>query len=283
MGGMLFSLLLLLLLPSRVQAQRDSVPHIVAGKFDWAKFKQDAKAPVFQQNDMAIYVLRKDSLGEMISQEKNGDWIKDFHFVDVNGDRYLDAFYCGATKAKGGYYSYFMLADTGLRYPICLQAPGYIHALQPSKQGIAFIIRDDAHDKGYLHTVTEYYFDYATRKLDTGWQLQMLSTTEVPSMGGREAFELHYPTELRTTARVINDGPTDYDQDGKPESIGNVVARLDAGTPLFRCAELDIDGRKWSFVVLLRTPAQNVLFRPLKGVRMAYAGWILTEALVAGR
>jgi hypothetical protein len=273
----------LLLLPLVNCAQQDTIPRIVAGKFDWAQFKKEVNAPVFQQNDMAIYVLRKDSLTELISKEENANWIKDFHFVDVNGDRYLDAFYCGATAAKGGYFTYFMQADTGLNYPIRLQAPGYVHQLTPSKEGLEFILRDDAHGKGYLHKITEYYFDWKTKQLKTGWQLQMLSTTEVPLMRKPEAFALHYPTELRSTARPVNDPPVDYNQDGKPEALGNVVAVLEAGTPLFRLAETESASGKWSFVIVLATPTKKHIFQPLKDVKMAYAGWILTDALGGGK
>jgi hypothetical protein len=261
-------------------AQRDSIPHIVAGKFDWSQFKQAVNAPVFQQNDMAIYVLRKDSLMELISKEENSNWIKDFHFIDINADRWLDAFYCGPTKARGGYYTYFMLADTGLRFPIKLSAPGYVHTLTPGKEGLEFILRDDAHGKGYLHTISEYYYNYKTAKLDMGWQVQMLSTTEVPIMRQPERFVLHYPAELRASARVVNEPAVDYNQDGKPESIGNVVAMVDAGMPLLRVAELDIDGRGWSFVLMLATPLKNPIFQPIPDMRMAYAGWVLTEALI---
>ncbi len=272
-------ILLLFILPFWVLAQRDTIPHIVTGQIDWTRFKQEMKAPVFQQNDMAIYILRKDSLGELISKEENAHWIQDFHFADVNNDRWLDAFYSGVTKAKGGYYTYFMQADTNLQFPVRMQAPGYVHQLTPSKNGLEFILRDDAHGKGYLHTITEYYLDFATHKLDTGWQLQMLSTTEVPIMRQAEAYELHYPTELRATPRIVDAPPVDHDQDGKPESIGNVVAQLDAHQPLFRLAENELNGHKWSFVVVLSTPTLHPVLRPLKSVRMAYAGWIASEAL----
>jgi hypothetical protein len=270
---------LLLGLPVAGRAQRDSIPHIVSGKFDWDKYKQEVNAPVFQQNDLAVYVLRKDSLMGMIAQEESAAWIKDFHFIDINGDRWLDAFYCGATKARGGYQTYFMLADTGLRYPICLDAQGYVHALNPSRSGLEFIIRDDAHGKGYLHTITEYYFTYRSKKLDIGWQLQLLSTTEVPIMRQPEVFELHYPTELRTSPHVIHEPPADYNQDGRPEAVGNVVTPLDAGQPLLRVAAQEVAGQQWSFVIVLTTPSKNQVFKPIQGVRMAYAGWIVTDAL----
>ena len=273
------ALILILVLPFWAMAQRDSVPHIVTGEIDWAGWKRELKAPDFQQNDMAIYILRKDSLGELISKEEDAHWIQDFHFADVNHDRWLDAIYCGATKAKGGYYTYFMQADSNLQYPVRLRAPGYVHRLDASKQGLEFILRDDAHGKRYLHTITEYYFDFATHKLDTGWQVQMLSTTEVPIMGQAVPFELHFPTELRATPRTVDAPPVDHNQDGKPESIGNVVAQLDARQPLLRLAEHELNGRKWSFVVVLSTPSKNAILQPLQGVRMAYAGWIVTEAL----
>lgn len=260
-------------------AQRDTVPHIVTGMIDWAQFKKSLNAPTFQQNDMTAYITRKDSLGALISEEESSAWTKDFHYADVNGDRYLDAFFSGATKSKGGYYTYFMLADTGLRFPIKLEAPGYIHKITPRKDDIEFILREDAHGKGYLHKITEYDYQYKASKLTMGWQVQMLSNTEVPIMHRHEPYSLRLPTELRSAPRAVNEPPMDYNADGKFESVGNVVAQLDAGTPLLRYAENEINGVKWSFVLVLKAPIKNPIFQPLPAIQMAYAGWILTEAI----
>jgi hypothetical protein len=260
-------------------AQRDSIPRIVTGKIDWVKVKKEMKAPVFQQNDLAIYVLRKDSLGELISKEENANWIKDFHFIDVNGDRYIDAFYSGATKAKGGYYTYFMRSDTGLQYPIKLQAPGYVHALKSDPKGLELILRDDAHGKGYLHTITEYYYHYFLDSLEIGWQLQMLGTTEVPIMGQGIPFVLKYAGQMRSTPKLLNEPPVDFESDGKYDMTGNVVATMHPGMKGLRFAETVADGRKWCFVILMETPKGAHVFKPMKGVKMAYAGWIMQESL----
>jgi hypothetical protein len=267
----------MLFLSGELFGQRDTVPHIVTGRFDWAQFKKEMQAPAFQQNDLAIYILRKDSLGDLISQEENGNWIQDFHFVDVNRDRYLDAFYSGATKAKGGFYTYFMRAAADLTYPIKLQASGYVHLLKPDSAGVEFILRDDAHGKGYLHTITEYYYHFRKDSLDTGWQLQMVSTTEVPALAQPQAFVLKYPIQLRTSPRLLNEPPMDYNQDGKNETTGNVVANLEPGLRGFRFAEKEANGQKWSFVVLFDTPKGTHVFKPLKIVQMAYAGWIIEQ------
>jgi hypothetical protein len=270
---------ILFVLPLALAAQSDTIPHIVSGQLDWVKYKQSVNAPVFQQNDMAVYILRKDSLGELISQEQNANWIRDFHFFDLNGDRQLDAVYSGSTRAKGGYYTYCMLADTGLRFPIVLEAPGYVHQLNPQPKGLELLLREDAHDKGYLHKISAYYLDFISRKSRILWQLQMLSTTEVPLMHAPQVFALHYPTELRTTPRILNTPPMDYDQNGQAESTGNVVASLAAETPGLALAEQDIDGQQWTFVIMLATPAKHALFQPISGVQMAYAGWVLRTAI----
>ncbi|HEX2898721.1 MAG TPA: hypothetical protein VHS96_03275 [Bacteroidia bacterium] len=269
--------LLALAAPLWSLAQRDTVPHIVSGMMDWARYKQQMGAPVFQQNDMAIYILRKDSLGELISQEENAGWIKDFHFMDVNGDRYLDAFYCGSTKARGGHYTYFMRADAGLNYPIKLQAPGYVHQLKGDPKGLEIILRSDAHGKGYLHTVTEYYYYFEADSLEMGWQLQMVSTTEVPIMRSPTAFVLKTPNQLRTTPKLSNEPPVDYDQDDKYDGAGNIVAILEPGLRGFKLAERLVDGNLWSFVTVFDTPRGKHLFKPVPNAQMAYAGWILEQ------
>lgn len=267
------------LLPAWAWAQTDTIPRVAAGMFDWARFKQEMKAPLFQQNDMAIYILRKDSLMEMIAQEENAAWIKDFHFVDVNGDRWLDAVYSGETKSKG-FFTYFMLADTGLRFPVRLAAPGYVHLLRPSKTGVEFILREDAKAKGaYLHKVTQYFYRYDSARVDTGWQVQLLATTEVPILRKAEVFELKEPADLRAQSRIVNAPPMDHDQDGKPETAGNLVAQLEAGMPLLRYAEVEHDGHKWSFVLVLATPTRKSIFRPMPGIDTAIAGWVPTEAI----
>lgn len=278
-GWPVWAWILLGLLPVGVWGQRDSVPHLVTGKFDWEGFKRELKAPPFQQHDMTIYVLRKDSLMDLISEEEDAGWMRDWHFVDVNGDRWLDAFYSGSTKARGGYHTYFMRAGAGMSYPIKLDAPGYVHLLKPDAKGLEFILREDAHEKGYLHRITEYYYFHAEDSLAIGWQLQMVSTTEVPALGSPRAFALQHPTQLRTSPKLLNVPPIDYDQDGKHEATGNVVAHLDAGLHGIRVAEKEADGKGWSFVVLLDSLSKVHVFQPQKGVRMAYAGWVLSEAM----
>lgn len=271
-----------LVLPFACMAQRDSVPHIVAGLFDWAAFKQQVKAPQFQQNDLAIYVLRKDSLGELISQEENSNWIRDWHFIDINDDRYVDAFYSGATKAKKGFYTYFMRCDTGMRFPIKLAAPGYVHSLKPSKMGVEFILRDDAQSPRYLHTVSEYFFSFSGDTISRGWQLQMVSTTDVPQLGPMTAIVLKAGGQLRTSPKVTNEPPMDYNGDGKPEMVGNVVANLAPGLRGYRTATREVNGEKWSFIVLLDTPKPPHVFQPIDKLQMGYAGWVLDATITGG-
>jgi hypothetical protein len=269
--------LLVLTAPFWGLAQRDTVPHLVTGILDWSRFKKEMGAPVFQQNDMAIYVLRKDSLTELISQEENAAWIKDFHFVDVNKDRHLDAFYCGATKALGGYHTYFMRADAGMNYPVKLSAPGYVHSLKVEPNGLEFILRADASAKSYLHCISEYYYFFGKDSLSMGWQLQMVSTTEVPFLNSPKPFTLAIPNQLRTTPKLLNEPPVDYDQDDKYDAAGNIVAVLESGLHGFKLAEKLVDGNLWSFVILTDTPRGKHIFKPIPKANMAYAGWILEQ------
>lgn len=257
----------------------DSLPRIVAGKFDWEAYKQKINATRFQQNDLSIYVLRKNNLSEMISKEENADWIMDWHFFDVNHDRYLDAFYSGATKVRGGYHSYIMLADTGLSYPIIFDAPGYVNDFRPDKEGINLILREDAHGKGYLHKISSYRIDFKSDTAFCLWQLQLVSTTEIPVLGLPEAVQIQQPSQLRTSPQLLNAPAADLDQDGKPDVAGNVIAALEPLTPCFKLAEFKADDFDWSFVLVLNTPKNNHVFQPVKGLRMAYGGWVLTQAL----
>ena len=276
-------LFFVMLLSSSLFAQdtglADSIPRIVQGKVDWVAYKKKINAPAFQQNDLAIYVLRKNGLTEMITKEENANWIQDWHFFDVNNDRYLDAFFSGQTKMRGGYYTYIMLADTGLSYPIKFEAPGYIHAFQPDKKGIDLTLREDAHGKGYLHKIGQYRVDYEKDTSFCLWQVQMVSVTDVPALHQPEAAEVQLPTQLRTSSQLINEPSTDYDQDGIADGAGNVIALLSPKTPCFRLAEAREGDMQWSFVLVLGELKKGHVFQPIPDLQMAYAGWVLTEAL----
>jgi hypothetical protein len=276
--------LLFCLLPLCTIAQNDTVPRLVAGKFDWVAFKQRIKAPAFQQKDLTGYIMRKDSLTDMLIQEESATWMNDWHFFDVNADRQLDGVYSGATKAKG-MYSYFVMGDSNLTYPVRLKTQGYVHGFDPGKDGIDIVTRTDAHAKEYLHIISAYFYRYATKKATLTWQLQMVSTTEVPETRSPEALTLRLSTQLRTSPRLVNDPAIDYNQDDKPDGLGNIIATLDHGMKTFRLAETETAGKAWSFVLVFDTPAGKHMFKPITPapgqppVRMAYAGWVLTEAL----
>ena len=257
----------------------DRIPGIVEGKLDWQAYKKLIHAPTFQQNDLSIYVLRKSGLTEMITKEENADWMQDWHFFDVNNDRHLDAFYSGATKMRGGFHTYIMLADTGLSYPVKFDAPGYVNTFNPDKNGISLTLREDAHGKSYLHKIAQYRIDYAKDSSICLWQVQMVSTTEVPIMHAGKAAQVQLPTQLRSSAHLLNEPSMDFDQDGKADATGNVLGMLTPKTPCLRLAETRAEDHEWSFVLVLEAPQKGHVFQPNQGVKTAFAGWVLTEAL----
>lgn len=128
-------------------------------------------------------------------------------------------------------------------------------------KGLEFILRADAVAKSYLHRISEYYYFYSEDSLHMGWQLQMVSTTEVPFMNSPKPFTLAIPNQLRTTPKLQNEPPVNYNQDDKYDGAGNIVAVLESGLHGFKLAEKLVEGNLWSFVILTDTPRGKHIFQ----------------------
>jgi hypothetical protein len=272
----------LLILPAfHLQAQTDSLPRLVKGRMDWKPYA--ARAPRrMNQKDYAVYMVRVNGLHEWFETEPDQSWINDFHFFDLNGDRIPDGFYSGPTKYYQGDHTMLMLGDSSLKYPVTFSEPGYLYSFTPSDSGVDMTLVKEASGLEYRTSVSRYFYSYAADSASKLWEAQYISTTELPpSRYPHQAFALHLPTYLRTSPEIRNEPGVDYDQDGRPDGLGNIVAELKAGMPLFRVWEESRGGMNWSFVMVMAAPENSPLFPPVGKAKwpIARCGWIPSEAL----
>lgn len=273
------SFLVLLLLTSPLLAQKDSLPKLVKGRFDWTPY-QNLAPKRMNQKDYAIYMVRMNGLEQWFETEPNQDWIQDFHFFDVNKNLFPDAVYSGPTEYFKGDQTLLMFGDSSFKYPLAFSAPGYIHNFVTTTEGIEMsLVEEPAGDEFRVH-IRHFFYDYAADSARQLWQLQYLSTTQVPEFfQAHEAFSLRETTYLRTSPELRNDPPIDYDGDEKPDGLGNVVSQALAGQTLFRVHRADYAGESWSFVLLLDPPGGKSLFQVTAAPINAYAGWIPSAAI----
>ena len=273
--------LLLLLFSGHLMAQNDSLPLLAKGRMSWEPYAALAPARM-NQKDYAMYMVRVNGLYEWFETEPDQSWIDDFHFFDVNGDRIPDGVYSGTTKYYKGDRTMLMFGDSSLKYPLAFSEPGYVQDFVPSDSGIVLTLVQEPFGVEYRVYVRQYFYDYAADSARQLWEAQYVSTSEVPAFFQEyQPFALKKPTYLRTSPEVRNEPAIDYDQDERPDGLGNIVAELQPGMPLFRLGEKSGANGNWSFVMLMQLPEGKHMFQaPLRGdVPAGFCGWIPSEAI----
>lgn len=271
----------LVLMAGKLMGQSNDLPKLAKGRMNWDKYKKLAPQRM-NQKDYAMYMVRMNGLYEWFETEPDQSWIEDFHFFDVNGDRIPDGIYTGTTQYFKGDQTMLMLGDSALSYPLTFSEPGYVQRFVPSDSGIDMTLVREPSGTEYRVFVKRYFYSYAADSARQLWETQYVSTTEIPEyLHDHEPFELKLPTFLRSTPEILNETAVDYDQDGEPDGLGNVVAELKPGAPLFRLWQESGNGQNWSFVMLMEAPQGQHLFRlqPNSKVPTGYCGWILSEAI----
>lgn len=273
--------ILLVLLGGDALAQQNNLPKLKKGRMNWESYGKLAPQRM-NQKDYAMYMVRVNGLYKWFETEPDQSWIDDFHFFDVNGDRIPDGVYTGATKYYKGDQTMLMFGDSSLKYPMKFSEPGYVNLFIPSDSGIDLTLVREPSGTEYRVFVRQYFYSYAADSARQLWESQYISTTEIPSyLHDHEAFEVQLPTYLRTSPEVLNEPGIDYDQDGSVDGLGNVVADLKPGQPMFRLWQESKNGQNWSFVMLMQAPEGKHLFKIPSNdkVPTAYCGWILSEAI----
>lgn len=272
-------LVLACLLFLSAQAQVDTIPRIVASQLDWVRFT--ASAPKFQQKDLTVRVVRLNDLAVMYSQETSPAWQNDWHYVYLDKDHLLDAIYCGQTKYNKGWRTIVAMGDSAYRYPISLNLSGYVSSLRHDSTGLELIQRRDPGEKEYITEITHHYYNFRTDSAQSRWQLRFVSSTEIPELGPQpDLHTLRLTAQLRTSPRQVTEPAIDYDQDGRVDAAGNVVAEFAPGARLRRYAVVRQGDLEWSFVVIYAAPKAGSVLKASTHPKCAYAGWIPSGAFL---
>ncbi len=263
-------------------AQKDTIPRIVEGKVDWETTKGKLGAPIFNQKDVVMYMVRKEGLGTWFNDETSDAWVNDFHFIYLNGDQHLDAIYDGSTAYHLGAYFRLSIGDTTLSYPATFESRGYAARFYADKAGIGYIVRKDAYGADYLLVLSSYYYDYGRKSNDLVWEVAVVGDEQAPVGTLREQVVVKEPVQMRIAPEVVNDGGIDLDQDGKEDLNGNVSAVFDRGATFIRTLQKKGgDGQNWSFVIALDTPKEDFAYgtgADPDRKRFA-AGWVHSDKL----
>lgn len=261
------------------QAQVDTLPRFVASQLDWVRFK--AGAPKFQQKDLTVRIVRLNQLTKLYEQESSPAWQDDWHFVFLDKDRLLDGIYCGQTKYYKVWHTLIAMGDSAYRYPVTLDLPGYVSSLRHDSSGLELVMRRDPGDKEYITEITHYYHSFKVDTTASLWQLRFVSSTEIPVLGpDPDLHRLRLPAQLRTSPRQVTEPAIDYDQDGRADAAGNVVAEFTPGARLRRYAVVREGDLEWSFVVIYAAPKAGSVLKPGTHAHSAFAGWIPSGAFL---
>ena len=266
-------------LPCLLHAQIDTVPHIVTGQIDWKRTL--ASAPKFQQQDITVRIVRLNNITGVFEQEGSPAWQADWHYLELTNDRYLDGIYSGQTKFHKGWHTYLTLGDSSFKYPIIFSHHGYLNSMRYDSNGVEMILRQDPGEKEFITEISHHFYDRHKKSMSSRWSMRFVSTTEIPFMAPQpDQHVLKMPITLRTSAREVTEPAIDYDQDGRPDAVGNAVAEFPAGARLRRFAIVKENDLEWSFVTFLDPPAPNSVLKPGAGPGTVYAGWIPSGAFL---
>ncbi len=283
-----FPIFFFLAVSSTLMAQSDSLPMIVEGSFDWEAFKREQKAPRFNQKDLVMYTVRMEGLAPLFNAERDKDWIDEFHFIDLNGDDYLDAVFSGELVSQKGVYTILMVGDSLLSMPRVYEGRGYFHDFQPDSTGITFVFRRDGRElndeegsRDYLTNISLHRFDYKTGLVEDFWQVEFPYLSEIPSQYERENVVLQEAYPIRWEARVPTAKvPVDLDGDGEMDAEASSCGVLEKGTRVI-CTYVAENERKeiWSFCIALDPPRKGHIYSIRHKPGYAYAGWVKGDLL----
>lgn len=274
-----------LLLAHFAWGQQDSLPRIVEGSFDWPRFKAQVNAPVFNQKDIVMYLVRMEGYAQLFGDNPNQDWVGGFHFLDLNRDRFLDAVFQGEVRSEEGPYVMLLMGDTTLSWEEKFASRGYFHRFSMRSDGVAFQFRRDALGAQYWSEVSGWHYDFASDSLEGLWKVVFVGNDAPVGTDRVRAMLLDAPTLLRWAPAVDDKTPVDWDGDEKADAVGNAVGVFRKGAEVLQLYEQsDGDGQRWSFVFLLNGAQELRVFPPElevgKGPGAAYvAGWVPTKAL----
>lgn len=269
-------------------AQQDSLPRIVEGSFDWDLYKRKNGAPAFNQKDLVMYTVRMEGLAPLFNAEQDKDWVDEFHFIDLNGDDFLDAVFSGELVSQKGAYTILMIGDSVLSMPRVFEGRGYFHDFQPDSTGITFVLRRDGRElqneegsKDYLTSISLHRLNYNTSLVDDFWQVEFPYLSEIPPQLARESIVIQESTPFRWEARIPTAKiPVDLDGDGEMDAEASSCGILDKGTRLL-CTFVAENERKelWTFCIALDPLQKGHVYSLRHKPGHSYAGWVKGDLL----
>jgi|GEM_PF-3569426 hypothetical protein len=269
---------LIWLFPSVLWSQMDSLPFFAGQPIDWAKTK--GVLPKFQQKDLVVRIVRLNNLVYAFEKEGSPAWQDDWHFAEITGDRYVDGIFSGKTKFHKGWHTFVSLGDSAMKYPLKGDFPGYVASLKHGHGGIEMVLRDDPGEGEFITTITHQFWAYGSDRWESAWEIQYVSTTEIPALGNPDQHVLKLPMALRTSPRDLREPAIDYNGDGKPDGMGNVVAEFAPGAKVRRYAIHKEGDLEWSFVTIEGKISPKGLIPAFSRPNVHVAGWIPSGAFL---
>jgi|GEM_PF-5247614 len=269
-------------------AQSDSLPFVFDGEFNWSAYKREVGAPTFNQKDLVMYTVQLEGLSPLFNAERDKEWVDEFHFLDLNGDHFLDLVYSGELVSQDGPFTLVMMGDSVLSMHRVFQAKGFIHSFEPDLEGITFSLRRDGRElidaeesKEYLTQLSLHRFEFEKERLYDYWQLEFPYLTKVPPQIFRESLVVSNSTPCRwldgiPAAKV----PVDLDGDGEMDTEAALNGVLEAGSRVLVTSQSETaKGEIWSFVISLDPLQKGHVFSLRHKPGWAYAGWVKGDLL----
>lgn len=265
--------------PPAPEPTRKTSNWIVEGPVNWAKMPgiQDD----FNRKDAAMALIRTTGIGKSFSEETNEDFVNDFHFLDLKGDRGSEGIYSGKTKAAG-WHSYIFVGSPDFKYHLGFDAAGYIHSLTRKGLDWNIVMRQDPGEREFFSVVTRHYWISALEKDSLISELRFAGITTLPEayFEQEKVLRMGKSDWIRYSPAFQDDPVVDYNQDGRPDLVGNRIVAFREGHEAIQIAEVERKGLKWALVVCpVKDPAPgHALGKFTPGITYV-AGWIRSEYL----
>lgn len=217
-------------------------------------------------NEDLIYFLKDNKLMESS--------LKNFHFIDLNGDNILDFIYVGYAGGEQPSTLALTQNEKGL-FKRVFEASGTIYeitniALVEKKFKFKVLKNDECYDcLGVKNSTTYLVNNGIFTKIEV---ISFTENTSIPSFVFKRRFKVLNPKYyLRTNPTISNEG-------NKPDVLfGNVVAEYGSGAKGYAFASHeDETGRIWWFVALKSKECSKALFQQKEGY---YLGWMSSRYL----
>lgn len=260
--------------------ERAVFPAIIEGAIDWSSvpgINDD-----FSKKDAVMGIIRQTNQMTHFVDDAGQTFLNDFHFIDLNGDKFPEAIYMGKTPKRGWHTTIFTAKD--YRYEVKFDSDGYVGEWNKEGDNYRFVIREDPGEREYLTRISQYRWRTASES-DT-----LLSELVFPGPGKQPndyfpkpvPAKIGKPVWVRHSPEVVDDPAFDYNEDGRLDGAGNKIAAFPKNHPaMIVSTQKDADGYEWAFIVTpVADPAPGHVFDKIRPGVTFTAGWILEDYLL---